>query len=82
MFISSQSKDATRKLVQSIRDGAVREGRDPDAIKIFMGLTVVTGRTDKEAQERFREYASYASPEAGLAHFSAGTGIDFSKYEL
>jgi alkanesulfonate monooxygenase SsuD/methylene tetrahydromethanopterin reductase-like flavin-dependent oxidoreductase (luciferase family) len=42
-----------------------------------MGLTVVTGRTDAEAQERFREYASYASPEAGLAHFSAGTGIDF-----
>lgn len=82
VFISSQSKDATRKLVQSIRDGAVREGRDPDAIKIFMGLTVVTGRTDQEAQERFREYASYASPEAGLAHFSAGTGIDFSKYEL
>jgi alkanesulfonate monooxygenase SsuD/methylene tetrahydromethanopterin reductase-like flavin-dependent oxidoreductase (luciferase family) len=31
-----------------------------------MGLTVVTGRTDAEAQERFREYASYASPEAGL----------------
>lgn len=82
VFISSHTRDAAKKLVQGIREGAAREGRDPHDVKIFMGLTVVTAPTDKEAQDKYREYAAYASPEAGLAHFSAGTGIDFSQYDL
>ncbi|MBO9537860.1 LLM class flavin-dependent oxidoreductase [Herbaspirillum sp.] len=82
VFISSQTRDAARKLVQGIREGAVRAGRNPDDIKIFMGLTVVTAATEQAARDKYREYASYASPEAGLAHFSAGTGIDFSQYDL
>jgi long-chain alkane monooxygenase len=44
-----------------------------------MGITVVVGRTQREAQEKFDEYARHASPEAGLAHFAAGSGIDYSK---
>ncbi|NUU03838.1 LLM class flavin-dependent oxidoreductase [Herbaspirillum robiniae] len=82
VFISSQTREAAKKLVQGIREGAEREGRDPDDVKIFMGLTVVTAHTERDARDKYREYASYASPEAGLAHFSAGTGIDFSRYEL
>ncbi|MCA1327023.1 LLM class flavin-dependent oxidoreductase [Herbaspirillum sp. alder98] len=82
VFISSQTREAASKLVQQVRAGAEREGRDPDAIKIFMGLTVVTAATEQLAREKYREYAHYASPEAGLAHFSAGTGIDFSQYDL
>ncbi|EJN09431.1 LLM class flavin-dependent oxidoreductase [Herbaspirillum sp. YR522] len=82
VFISSQTREAAGKLVQQVRAGAEREGRDPHAIKIFMGLTVVTAATEQLAQEKYREYARYASPEAGLAHFSAGTGIDFSQYDL
>jgi FMN-dependent oxidoreductase (nitrilotriacetate monooxygenase family) len=82
VFISSQTREAARKLVQGIRAGAEREGRNPDDIKIFMGLTAITGRNEQDAHDKYREYASYASPEAGLAHFSAGTGIDFSQYEL
>ena len=82
VFISGQSKDAVRKLVAQLRDGAVREGRQADDIKIFMGLTVVVAPTEKEAREKYEEYKRYASPEAGLAHFSSGTGIDFSQYEL
>ncbi|MFJ3048402.1 LLM class flavin-dependent oxidoreductase [Herbaspirillum chlorophenolicum] len=82
VFISSQTRDAARKLVQDIREGAAREGRNPDDVKVFMGLTVVTAATEQAARDKYREYASYASPEAGLAHFSAGTGIDFSQYEL
>lgn len=71
-----------RKLVTGVREGVVREGRHPDDIKVFMGITVIVAPTTKEAQEKYQEYKRYASPEAGLAHFSSGTGIDFSKYEL
>ena len=82
VFVSSQSKEGTRKLVDDLRAQAVQAGRDPAALKIFMGITVVVGKTNAEARAKFAEYASYASPEAGLAHFSAGSGIDYSKFGL
>ncbi|PUA20496.1 LLM class flavin-dependent oxidoreductase [Glaciimonas sp. PCH181] len=82
VFISSQTKDAARQLVISARQAALDQGRAATDVKIFMGLTVVVAPTEKEAWELYGDYVSYASPEAGLAHFSSGTGIDFSKYEL
>ena len=82
VFVSSQSKEGTRKLVDALRDQAAQAGRDPADLKIFMGITVVVGRTTEEAEAKFEEYARYASPEAGLAHFAAGTGIDYSKFDL
>lgn len=82
IFISGQTREAVRKLVSGVREGVVCEGRHPDDIKVFMGITVIVAPTTKEAQEKYQEYKRYASPEAGLAHFSSGTGIDFSKYEL
>ncbi|MDC6128340.1 N5,N10-methylene tetrahydromethanopterin reductase, partial [Burkholderia gladioli] len=44
--------------------------------------TVIVGRTEAEAREKFAEYARHASPEAGLAHFAAGSGIDYSRFDL
>jgi len=82
VFVSSQSKEGTRKLVDALRKQAAEAGRDPADLKIFMGITVVVGRTSAEAEAKFAEYASYASPEAGLAHFAAGSGIDYSKFGL
>jgi alkanesulfonate monooxygenase len=60
----------------------VRAGRGPEDIKVFVGIAVVPGRTKAEAEEKRDEYLRYASPEAGLAHFSASTGIDFARYGL
>jgi FMN-dependent oxidoreductase (nitrilotriacetate monooxygenase family) len=82
VFVSSQSKEGTKKLVDALRKQAADAGRDPADLKIFMGITVVTGRTHDEAQAKFAEYARHASPEAGLAHFAAGSGIDYSTFDL
>lgn len=82
VFVSSQSKEGTRKLVDALRKQAAEAGRDPASLKVFMGVTVVVGRTTAEAEEKFAEYASYANAEAGLAHFAAGSGIDYSKNGL
>jgi len=65
-----------------VRAAAVAAGRDPHAIKVFMGLTVIVARTEEQARAKHAEYLRYASPEAGVAHFSSSTGIDFSAYEL
>lgn len=82
VFVSSQSKEGTRKLVDALRRQAAEAGRDHADLKIFMGITVVVGRTSAEAEAKLAEYASYASPEAGLAHFAAGSGTDYSKFDL
>jgi Coenzyme F420-dependent N5,N10-methylene tetrahydromethanopterin reductase and related flavin-dependent oxidoreductases len=67
-----------KKQVDQIRCQATEQGRDPEAIKIFVGITVVTAETDELAQQKLDEYRAYASPEAGLAHYSSSVGIDLA----
>lgn len=82
VFISGQNPAATKVQVDKVRASAVAAGRSPEDVKVFMGLNVVVGATEELAQAKLAEYRRYASAEAGVAHFSASTGIDFSQYEL
>lgn len=82
VFISGQNPAATKAQVDKVRASAVAAGRHADDVKVFMGLNVVVGATEEQAQAKLAEYRRYASAEAGVAHFSASTGIDFSQYEL
>ena len=82
VFISGQNKQATRAQVDKVRDAARAAGRDPQAVKVFMGLTVIVAATEAQARAKHDEYRSYASAEAGVAHFAASTAIDFARYEL
>jgi alkanesulfonate monooxygenase SsuD/methylene tetrahydromethanopterin reductase-like flavin-dependent oxidoreductase (luciferase family) len=82
IFIAAADKNAARAAVPALRQAAVAAGRKPDDVKIFVGITVVADRSAAAARERYADYLHHANPEAGLAHFSASTGIDFSRYEL
>lgn len=82
VFISGQNQAATKAQVDKVRASALAAGRNPEDVKVFMGLNVVVGATEELAQAKLAEYRRYASAEAGVAHFSASTGIDFSQYEL
>lgn len=82
VFISGQNKPSTKVQVDKVRASAVEAGRNPNDIKVFMGLNVIVGETEEAAWAKHAEYLSYASAEAGVAHFSASTGIDFSQYEI
>ncbi|MDD0976712.1 LLM class flavin-dependent oxidoreductase [Pseudomonas fontis] len=82
VFISGQNKAATRAQVDKVRAAAVAAGRDGQAIKVFMGITVIVARSEAQAHAKHAEYLRYASAEAGVAHFSSSTGIDFAAYEL
>ena len=82
VFISGQNKPATKAQVDKVRASAAEAGRNPGDIKVFMGLNVIVGETEAAAWAKHAEYLGYASAEAGVAHFSASTGIDFSQYEL
>jgi len=82
VFISGQDKAATRTQVDKVRAAAQAAGRDPQAVKVFMGITVIAAPTEQQAQAKYAEYLRHASPEAGVAHFAASTGIDFAAFEL
>ena len=80
MFIGADSPEKLKLQVEKIRAQTQQQGRNPDEIKLFVGITVVTAETDELAQEKFAEYIRYASPEAGIAHFSSSVGIDLSQF--
>ncbi|MCG2574410.1 LLM class flavin-dependent oxidoreductase [Acinetobacter sp. ME22] len=80
VFIGGDRPEKIRQQVQRLRQLAQEQGRDPHSIKVFVGITVVTAATSAEAQEKFSEYQRYASPEAGLAHYSSSVGIDLAQF--
>lgn len=82
VFVNGQKIEGVKAIIDDIRSRAVGYGRQPDDIRIFMGATIVTGRTDKEAQDKFEDYRSYVSSEAALVHAAGSMGIDFDKYDL
>jgi alkanesulfonate monooxygenase SsuD/methylene tetrahydromethanopterin reductase-like flavin-dependent oxidoreductase (luciferase family) len=82
VFLSGNNRDIVRESVLLLRRAAVEAGRRSDDIKIILGVTVVPGRTEAGARDEDADYRRHASPEAGLAHCAASTGIDFSCFDL
>ncbi len=82
VFISAPDKEAARRTARSLRAELVAAGRRAEDVKVLMGISVVAGDTEAQARDKLADYIAQASPEAGLAHFAAGTGVDFSRYGL
>lgn len=80
IFVSSHSPIVLEPKVSNIRHLAAEKGRDPSSIKFFATFTPILGRTDEEAQEKYKELKTYASEIGGLVLVSGWTGIDLSKY--
>jgi len=82
VFLLGPSRQVVAPRVADIRARARRQGRNPDDIKIFTLMTVITGRTEAEAQAKYDEYRSYISHRGALTLLAGWTGIDFSKFAL
>jgi FMN-dependent oxidoreductase (nitrilotriacetate monooxygenase family) len=82
VFVNGQKIEGVKAIVDDIRAKAVNYGRQAEDIKVFMGATIVTGKTEAEAREKFEHYRRYVSSEAALVHAAASLGIDFAKYDL
>lgn len=80
VFIATPSPQAAKPAVDALRRKAELNGRGAEALRVLSLVTVVVGRTEKEAQGKLEDYRRHASVEASLAHYSASTGVDFSKY--
>ncbi|KAG0648008.1 Dimethylsulfide monooxygenase large subunit [Hyphodiscus hymeniophilus] len=80
IFIGGQTPEGVKTTVDNIRKVATDEGRNPNHIKIILGMTVIVAKTDDEAQEKREECLKYADPEGVLALFGGWTGIDLSPF--
>ena len=69
------------KNVAEIRELAKTQfGRDPQSIKFLALICPVLGRTEEEAQEKFKYYRSLGSIDGALALFGGWTGINLDTY--
>jgi long-chain alkane monooxygenase len=82
VFLGGLSKKTVASIVADIRRRTALHGRNPADVLMFMGITVIVGRTEAEARAKHEEYKRYVSTEGALALFSGWTGIDFSEYAL
>jgi FMN-dependent oxidoreductase (nitrilotriacetate monooxygenase family) len=77
VFVNGTAKPVVARLVADLRKRAA-----PRPILVFVGATVVVGRTEREARDLLAEYAAHADAEATLAHASASLGIDFVRFAM
>jgi FMN-dependent oxidoreductase (nitrilotriacetate monooxygenase family) len=77
VFLNGGPKPHVAKLVADLRARAA-----PRPIRIFVGATLILGRTRAEAEAKLAEYRQHASIEGALAHASASLGIDLARFDL
>jgi len=84
MFIvdSRRSLTGAASVISDVRSQAVRNGRRPEDIQFFQGLSPVVGGTEAEAKAKEAEYLEQFSTEGALAHLSGSIGIDLSAIDL
>jgi FMN-dependent oxidoreductase (nitrilotriacetate monooxygenase family) len=77
VFVNGTNPAVVGTLVADLRARAA-----PRPILVFVGATVVVGRSEAEARALLADYAAHANAEATLTHASASLGIDFSRYGM
>ncbi|TCM81545.1 LLM class flavin-dependent oxidoreductase [Rhizobium sp. BK068] len=82
VFIAAPTPQAARPTVEALRRKAEAFSRGKDALRVLGLVSAVVGRTEKEALDKLEDYRRHASVEASVAHYSASTGVDLSKYGL
>jgi FMN-dependent oxidoreductase (nitrilotriacetate monooxygenase family) len=77
VFLNGGPKPHVAKLVADLRARAA-----PRPIRVFVGATLILGRTRAEAEAKLAEYRQHASIEGALAHASASLGIDLARFDM
>ena len=82
IFCGTNKAKETGKFVKKMRALAVENGRDPNHIKFFPGITPVVARTVEEAEAKYQAALANVDYRGGLAKMSSYLGVDFSKFPL
>ena len=84
IFISEsrESLSGDASVITDVRTQATRQGRHPEDILFFQGVSPVVGGTEEEAKAKEAEYIEQFSTEGSLAHLSGGIGVDLGVIDL
>jgi FMN-dependent oxidoreductase (nitrilotriacetate monooxygenase family) len=77
VFLNGGPRPHVAALVADLRARAA-----PRPIQVFLGATLVIGRTAAEARDKLEDYRRCASVEAALVHASASLGVDLAALGL
>ncbi len=80
IFVAAPTKAILKRLVTTVREGLVANGRDPYSARVYTLLTIVTAETEAAAQAKLAEYHRYASEEGALVFMSGWMGVDLGAY--
>jgi FMN-dependent oxidoreductase (nitrilotriacetate monooxygenase family) len=78
VFTGGSTSEEFRRNAAAMREAAVRQERRADDIKFIAMAGVIVGRTEEEAQEKWRLYQRHASIDGILAH--ASLPVDLTAY--
>jgi FMN-dependent oxidoreductase (nitrilotriacetate monooxygenase family) len=83
VFTLQSSIDGGTAFREDIRARAAAFGRDPDTIKILVGMTPIVGATDAEAEALAAEMMALIPDDLALSNLKplAG-GVDFTQFDL
>ena len=83
IFLGGGGVDYVAEQVQSIRQKAKRNGRNPKTdIKIICAISCVVGETEEAAESRYQSILKVQRPEVAAASYAMFTGIDLSKHSI
>ena len=82
IFAIHPNMEVSRNIIRSTREVIAQQGRDPNEVKIFPGISVIVAPTDEEARLKFETCKKYRSPEGALALYCGWVGVDLSKIDV
>jgi FMN-dependent oxidoreductase (nitrilotriacetate monooxygenase family) len=83
VFTAHQTIEDARAFYTDLKGRLARYGRDRDELKSMPGIFPVIGRTEEEAQEKFRQIQDLIHPAVGLSMLAGMAGnVDLSQYPL
>lgn len=80
VYLNGTKPELVKAQVGRIKAALVAEGRDPESVKFFTGVSVFVDETEALAKARYEGYRQYTSFEGLIATMSGIMGIDLSKY--
>lgn len=80
IFVGGQLPEGVKSTVDSIRAQVQEARRDPQSVKVILGITVIVAETDEAAAAKKQDLLSYTDREGVLGLFGGWTGVDLAQY--
>jgi len=80
LFLVYPNVETAKVHTARIRELMAKQGRNPQHIKLLVGIAVVVAETEKKAHTLEQRLRAYGSPEGAFALYSGWTGINLAQF--